>query len=177
MAVSLNKIPFLDEDNILPLAAFLVCSGALTIILAALAFEHIGGYTPCPLCYRQRYVYYFAVPVAGLAMMWALYEKRDAAVLALTLCAAGFAVNSALGVHHAGVEWGWWPGPTSCAAANLNAPVGNLLEDLNTATEVSCENPSWRFLGLSFAGYNALISAGLALIAFAGSWLGWRRET
>jgi disulfide bond formation protein DsbB len=176
MAAILKQIPFLDEDNILPLAALLVCAGAIAVIASALAFQYIGGIQPCPLCYRQRWVYYFAIPLAAVAFVLALYEKRDVAVLALTITAAGFAVNAGFGVHHAGVEWGWWAGPASCAADELSKPQGSVLEMLKTAPDVRCDEASWRFLGLSFAGYNAIISAGLAVIAFAGSWFGRRRE-
>lgn len=169
--VQIPKLSFEpDRELILPLAAMLVCAGALGVILGALAFEHIGGYRPCPLCLKQRLAYYAGVPLAGAALVFALYQKRDAAVLALTLVAAGFAVNMVLGIHHAGVEWHWWQGPADCAGgADIGASVGNLLETLKTEKVVRCDEPEWRFLGISFAGYNALISAGLAIVAFAGT--------
>ncbi len=171
-----KQIPLIDEDNVLPITAFIVCGGALAIILAALAFEHIGGYKPCPLCLKQRWAYYFAVPFTALALPLSLYERRDAAVLALTLVAAVFAVNAVMGAHHAGIEWGFWAGPTDCTGADLTTPGDNLLGALRKTQVVRCDEPSWRFLGISFAGYNALISAGLALVAFAGSWFGWERK-
>lgn len=165
-----------DPHAMLPLAAAAVFALALGTLIAALAFEHIGGYEPCPLCLRQRWAFYIATPLALMALMLALYEKRDPATLALTLCAAAFAVNAVLGGHHAGVEWGWWPGPDDCAGGALTTPTGNLLSELRTTNVVRCDQPSWRFLGISFAGYNALISAALAAIAFAGSWIGRREE-
>ena len=171
-----KQLPDIDENAILPVTAILVCGGALTIILAALAFQHIGGYEPCPLCYRQRWAYYFAIPFSALAIPLSLYERKDPAVLALTMCAALFAVNAVFGAYHAGVEWGWWQGPTDCAGGDLSAPTGNMLQSLAETRVVRCDQPEWRFLGISFAGYNAVISAGLAIIAFAGSWFGRRRE-
>lgn len=171
-----KEIPAFIEENILPLTAMVVFGGALSIILAALAFEHIGGYKPCPLCLQQRWAYYFAIPLAALAIPTSLYERRDPAVLALVLIAAAFAVNAVLGAHHAGVEWGFWQGPTGCTGSDLTAPGSDLLGQLSKTQVVRCDEPSWRFLGISFAGYNALISAGLAVIAFAGGWLGWERK-
>lgn len=165
-----------DADAVLPLAAAAAFALALATLVAALAFEHIGGYEPCPLCLRQRWAYYIATPFAGMALVLSLYERRDAAILALTLCGAAFAVNAVLGGHHAGVEWGWWEGPADCAGGALAAPSGDLLNSLRETEVVRCDQPNWRFLGISFAGYNALISAALAAIAFAGSWLGWREE-
>lgn len=171
-----TKIPANNLDSILPLAAAAVFLIALGTLVGALAFEHIGGYEPCPLCLRQRWAYYIATPFAGAALLLSLYERRDPAILALTICAAAFAVNAVLGGHHAGVEWGWWPGPADCTGGALNAPSGDLLNSLRETNVVRCDQPSWRFLGISFAGYNALISAAIAVIAFAGSWLGWREE-
>lgn len=164
------ELPFIPErESILPLAATLVFAGALAAIVTALAFEYIGGYKPCPLCLKQRWAYYMGIPIAAMAILFALYQKRDPAVLALTLCGAGFAVNAALGVYHAGVEWHWWQGPTDCAGGDIGAAVGNLLETLKTERIVRCDEAPWRFLGISFAGYSAVISAGLAIAAFAGT--------
>lgn len=165
-----------ERDSILPLAALLVFAGALAAIMTALAFEYIGGYKPCPLCLKQRWAYYAGIPLAGTAVLFALYQKRDPAVLALTLCAAGFATNAALGIYHSGVEWHWWQGPTDCAGGDVDAAVGNLLETLKTERVVRCDDAAWRFLGISFAGYNAVISAGLAIVAFAGTLFEGRQE-
>lgn len=171
-----KNVPWPAPATILPLAAMLVCAGALGAILVALAFQYIGGYEPCPLCYKQRWAYYFAIPLAGAAAMAALYENRDVPMLALTLCAAGFAVNAVFGGFHAGVEWHLWPGPADCTGGDLTAPAGDLFAKLGETRVVRCDEASWRFLGISFAGYNALISAGLAIVAFAGTWFGRARE-
>lgn len=159
----------IDREQILPLAALLVCAGAAAALAAALAFEHIGGYAPCPLCVKQRWAYYAAVPLAAGGGLLALYERRDPAVLALAICAAAFAVNAVFGVYHAGIEWGWWAGPADCAGGDLAAPGGNLMEELNATPITPCDEAPWRFLGLSFAGYSALLSAGLAIVAFTGA--------
>ncbi len=174
MALFASPIARLDRGTVIPLAAALIFVVALASIASALAFEHIGGYAPCPLCLKQRWAYYAGIPLAGFALLLALYERRDPAVLALTLCGAGFLVNSGLGVYHAGVEWGFWPGPADCAGGDFTAPVGDLLQSLRETRIVRCDEAPWQFLGLSFAGYSALISLGLAVVAFAAIWLGWR---
>ncbi|RMF07202.1 MAG: disulfide bond formation protein B [Alphaproteobacteria bacterium] len=165
-----------DPDSLLALSAILVFLGALGTILLALAFEHIGGLKPCPLCYQQRWAYYAAIPLAGLAALCALYEYRDVAVLALSLVAAAFLINAAFGVYHAGVEWHWWPGPADCAGGELARP-GNLLQSLSQTRVIRCDEAAWRFLGISFAGYNAIISFGLGMIALAASWYATREST
>jgi len=153
---------------------------ALAAILAALAFQYIGGYEPCALCYRQRWGYYAGVPLALLAAVFA--SARPALAVGLLAAAAlGFVVNAGLGVHHVGVEWGWWAGPAGCAggAADLTTDASNMLEALRTTRVIPCDEPEFRFLGLSFAGYNALISGGLALLAGLGlrAWSAGRLAT
>jgi disulfide bond formation protein DsbB len=140
---------------------------ALGIILLALAYEHIGGYVPCELCYRQRWAYYAAIP---LALLGAVFAGPQPLRAVLAACGLIFLVNAGLGVHHAGVEWGWWPGPEGCSGGvQLSSDAARLLESLRNAEIVRCDEPAFRFLGLSFAGYNALISAGLAAVAGAGA--------
>ena len=67
--------------------------------------------------------------------------------------------NAGLGTYHAGVEWGFWQGPTDCTGpvGNLGS-AGDLLERLDTVKVIRCDEVQWRFLGLSLAGYNVLIS-------------------
>ncbi len=134
-------------------------------ILAALSFEMIGGYEPCELCLLERVPYYIGLPVLALTIgVWK--QIAPPARLGLTLIVAAIFVWSAyLGAYHAGVEWKIWPGPSACtggAALDFSA-----LGALDKARVVPCDTPEFRFLGLSFAGYNALISA---LVVFFLLW-------
>ncbi len=148
---------------------------SISIILAALGFEHIGGYKPCPLCLMERKAWYIAIPAALLAL---LLLKRDYATIAkfvLVLFVLMFVTNAGLAGYHAGVEWKWWAGPTSCTGDQL-APLGGgrggLLEALTKTKVVRCDVAEFRLFGLSFSGYNFLMSlfaAGLALFGLTGS--------
>lgn len=150
---------------------------AAAIILAALGFEHIGGYRPCPLCLQQRYAYYAGIPLlfGALALMSA--EQRRFAGGLFALVAAGFLVNAGLGVYHAGVEWKLWPGPETCQLAlePLTSGPGGLLKQLETVRVIRCDEAPWQFLGLSFAGWNAVLSLLLAIGAFAAARFSWQR--
>ena len=92
------------------------------------------------------------------------------------LLMVGFAViivamacNVALGAYHAGVEWHWWAGPTDCTGPLTDLRSGgSLLNQLQSIHVVRCDEAAWRFLGISLAGYNALISLLLAAIAGFG---------
>lgn len=145
---------------------------AFVTILTAHAFEELGGYAACPLCLQQRYAYYFAVPAAVVAFFAARGEQFGFARLVLVLIAVGFIINAGLGVYHAGIEWKWWPGPDTCAgdaAGALEWGEGGLAEQIENARVIRCDEAPWRFQGLSFAGWNAVVSAGLALMAAFGA--------
>ena len=137
---------------------------AIAVILAALGFEHVGGYKPCELCLMQRWAYYFSIPVlfAGLALVSAEMPKLAAAVFFVV--ALAFLANAGVAVYQAGAEWKFWPGPAACSGQQgLATNAGSLLEQLKSTSVVRCAEPQIRIFFLSFAGWNALIS--LALFA------------
>lgn len=135
-------------------------SGALFLIstivlLTALAFEHIGGLKPCALCLQQRYAYYLVIPLSLLCYVLAEDEgKKTVFKILMTFCGMAMLANTGLGVYHAGVEWAWWPGPDTCAAV----AGGTLKPDFSGPPPVPCTEAAWRFLGISMAGYNAVMS-------------------
>ena len=150
-------------------ATAIAAVGAATI-LGAWFFQYALGYKPCPLCLEQRYAYYFAIPLAVMVVMGdQVGAQRKVLIAALAVIAAGMLWNAYLGVYHSGVEWKWWPGPTDCSGALENlGTAGNLASTLETMKVIRCDEAAWRFLGLSLAGYNALISLTLAAVAIWG---------
>jgi disulfide bond formation protein DsbB len=149
--------------------------GAATI-LGAWFFQYGLGLKPCPLCLEQRYAYYFAIP---LAVMVALGDqagaKRKVLIAALVAIALGMLWNAGLGVYHSGVEWKLWAGPQECSGALDDlGTAGGLIDKLKSISVVRCDAAAWRFLGLSLAGYNVLISLALAAIAAWGAAMEWR---
>lgn len=138
---------------------------AAAVIVAALGFEHIGGYTPCPLCLQQRYAYYAGVPALFLALVLIAAERPKLAALVFLLVAAAFLANAGLGAYHAGVEWKLWPGPETCAATGvqpLGSGSGGVLGSLSKTRVIRCDEAPWHFLGLSLAGWNVVASLLLA---------------
>ena len=75
------------------------------------------------------------------------------------------ALSGAIGLFHAGVEYGWWPGVTSCAVI-AGGGSGNALEDIMNTPLVRCDEPAWTLAGISLAGYNFLVSSAAALAIF-----------
>jgi len=151
---------------------------ATAIILIALSFEYFGGYRPCPLCLQQRYAYYAGIPLLfGALVLVSMGQKKIAGALFL-LVALGFLANAGLGAYHAGVEWKFWPGPDTCSTALEplgGAGPGGLLKQLETIRVIRCDEAAWRFLGLSFAGWNAVLSLLISLSLFTGARLAWQR--
>lgn len=155
----------------LALIAFGVALVATATLGAAWAFQIWGGYIPCPLCLEQRIPYYVGVPLVVLAGVAATSPgRRMLARAGLGAVGAVFLWGGYLALYHAGAEWGWWAGPAGCAI-DLGAvtDASGLLARLRDFTPVRCDEAPWRFLGLSFAGWNFAISAGLAVSCFAGA--------
>lgn len=158
------------------LALCLIVSAAL--IVGAHLFERIGGLPPCPLCLDQRETHWTAMAVAVLglaAMRFTSIAHIGAAALGALALVYGF--SAALAAFHAGVEWRFWPGPATCGGVSeggVNA--ADLLGALDKAPgPVSCADASWRLLGVSMAGYNALLSAALFALTGAGAVVSARR--
>jgi disulfide bond formation protein DsbB len=137
-------------------ATLLVALGAIG---AALGFEHIGGYRPCPLCLMERWAYYASIPTLFVALVLVRAGWLRTAGLLFALVSLAFLANAGLGAYHAGAEWGFWPGPDTCATAPpANLGSGNLLDSLRQSDVVRCDKAPWTFLGLSFAGWNVVVS-------------------
>ena len=143
--------------------------GAATIV-GAWFFQYGLGLKPCPLCLEQRYAYYLALPLGALASFAAQrHAPRQLLMTAFMILMLAALANTWLGGYHAGVEWKFWPGPTDCSGPLVDfGKAGNLLEQLDKVKVIRCDEVQWRFLGLSLAGYNVLISLVMAIIALWG---------
>jgi disulfide bond formation protein DsbB len=149
--------------------AIAVLLAASATIGGALVSEHVFGLVPCKLCLLQRQPFYWGIP---LAILVALAPARGPWLrLGLAALALVFLVSAGLGAYHAGVEWGWFLGPSDCGGGSGAAPgaVGDFLNQLGSVRVVSCTEAAWRFLGLSLAGWNALVSLGIAALAAFGA--------
>ena len=122
-----------DTRNSKLVSAILVLAGMIAVIASVQGFEHIGGYIPCKLCLAQRQPYYYAMPVALIAVLSA-WRGWSPALTRILLAVAGLLLlwTLGLGVYHSGVEWGWWQGPGDCGAVSggISGDVNDLLGDL-----------------------------------------------
>ena len=161
-----------------PVAAAAVAISAVGVATVAgfLFFQYVLGYPPCPLCLEQRIAYYVAIPLAVMILLGlTVGASRKVLLLALLAIAAAMVWNAGLGVYHSGIEWHLWAGPQDCSGPVVNfGPAGSLLDRIQNARVVRCDEAAWRFLGLSLAGYNVLISLALAATALWGAAAAWK---
>ncbi|QDO97933.1 disulfide bond formation protein B [Ferrovibrio terrae] len=147
----------LYKPNRSGLLVALAAAGTLALVLIA---QYGFGLPPCEMCHWQRWPYIAAL-IFGLG---ALVLPRWRVQL-LGLAALSFAITGGIGVFHAGVEWKWWQGLTSCGGTSTATSLEDLRAQIMAAPVVRCDEAAIRVLGLSMAGWNALWAAVLAIFA------------
>jgi disulfide bond formation protein DsbB len=151
-------------------AAGLILLIAAATIAGAWIFQAFG-IAPCELCLSERIPYYVGVPVAAMTLIFALRESKALMLVGFILLFLIFAFSAGFGVYHAGVEWHFWEGPTACTGSTMTKATSmqDFLHQLQTVKVVRCDAVAIRILGLSLAGWNAVISVVLAVIAIWGA--------
>ncbi|HLI13808.1 MAG TPA: disulfide bond formation protein B [Alphaproteobacteria bacterium] len=151
----------------------IVLAASIAVLGGAFLFQYIGGLAPCVLCIYQRYPYGITIALSVLALIVAEPRMRAGA---LALCGIAFLVGAGIGVFHVGVEQHWWEGTAACTG---NVSAGTSLEamkaQLLAAPIVRCDRVAWSLFGISMAGYNVLISLGLAGFSLAAARRVFRR--
>ncbi|MEO6092674.1 MAG: disulfide bond formation protein B [Novosphingobium sp.] len=115
------------------------------------------GLYPCEMCWWQRYPHFGALALAGMAFVLPAGRRALIALAALAILVSGV-----IGAYHAGVEFGWWRGLTTCAAS-VSAGEGDPLDAIMNAPLVRCDVAQWRLIGISLAGWNFVFSTAAAL--------------
>jgi disulfide bond formation protein DsbB len=150
-------------------AAGLILLIAAATIAGAWIFQAFG-IAPCELCLSERIPYYVGIPVAAVTLIFALRVSKALMLVGFILLFLIFAFSAGFGIYHAGVEWHFWEGPTACTGSTMTKATSmqDFLHQLQTVKVVRCDAVAIRILGLSLAGWNAVISAVLAVIAIWG---------
>lgn len=149
-------------------AALFVVAACAAVLGGALLFQYVGGYHPCALCYAQRWPFYLAIALSVLVLSLVNDPGAHRATAGLlVVIALVFAGGAVLAFYHVGVEQQWWPGTNACGGAGIRS-TGVSLEDLRKRLLdqpiVRCDRPAWTLFGISLAGFNVAISAGLAVV-------------
>jgi len=147
--------------NRIETARWIALLAPVLLLGGALASQRWGGLFPCEMCYWQRWPHMAAIALALLAI---LARKTALGSLLLFLAALAIFVSGAIGIFHAGVEYGWWEGLTTCSTALGSAGDGDdMLARIMAAPIIRCDVPQWTLGGISLAGFNAIFSIGAAL--------------
>jgi disulfide bond formation protein DsbB len=160
----------LNDINRFNVTAMLAFTG-VAMLAGAMAFQHLGGLTPCALCIDQRRAWAAVILLATLSA-WAEGKSRIAvALLLLTIAALAALAGAGLAGFHVGVEQGWWAGTAACGGniGGSGASTADLREQLLATPVVRCDDIAWSVLGISMAGWNGLVSlvagmSGLAVV-------------
>jgi disulfide bond formation protein DsbB len=148
------RIPVLPR-----ILAALVPAGAMAIALVA---QYGFALAPCEMCWWQRYAHIAAL----IAAILGLVVPGDRAQTTLFwLAVLAIALSGLIGGYHAGVEYHWWQGVTTCSSTRLAG--GNALDAILSAPVIRCDVPAWTLFGISMAGYNFLGSLGAAALIAA----------
>mgnify|MGYP002655346341 CR=1 FL=1 len=140
-------------------AALLAGGGAAALLAGAYGFQYLGDLVPCEMCWWQRWALFATLTLAALAL---LVRGRALTVAAL----AALFTNAGIALFHAGVEQKWWEGLTRCTAGPVTGSTADVMADILAQPLVRCDAIPWSLLGVSMAGWNAIISAligGMAL--------------
>lgn len=123
----------------------------VALLGGALLSQYVGGLSPCEMCWWQRYPHGAAIILAAFAFSAPAPSSR--ARIFTALAALAIAVSGAIGVYHAGVEYHWWEGLTSCSSTGASS-----LSEIMAMPLVRCDQPQWTLAGISLAGFNAVLS-------------------
>ncbi len=157
----MNRIP----THFIP---WLVLAASVATLGGAYFFQYALGYAPCHLCLQERLPYIFAI---GAALVAGILSREAnlgfAPIIFLGLCTLAFAIGAGLSGFHAGVEYQWWPGPSSCTGGGLVAhSLDALTAELQSGQHIpQCDQAAWTLFGVSLAGYNMVISLALTVLS------------
>ncbi|MCF6274898.1 MAG: disulfide bond formation protein B [Robiginitomaculum sp.] len=148
-----------------PILALLLSFG---LWMGALGFQYIGNMHPCQMCYWQRHAHKAVIVISALALInrYGLKTNKWDRIF-LGLIGLAFLTSFGLAFWHTGVEYTWWEGPKSCMGGAVTIDPADILQALETPVKMpSCGEVPWSMLGLSMAGYNAILSLGAAIMSF-----------
>jgi disulfide bond formation protein DsbB len=165
---------------------WIILAASVFSLVFAYTMQYGFGFRPCELCLMQRPPYFAAIVLSTLSLLSSrasrvrgttrdLLPQKQMKVpdnafgvsgmtrfLCLALCAVAFAIGGAIGTYQVGVEYHWWAGPSGCSGSLAGLTATEILEQIEGAATVRCDDVQFRFLGMSMAAMNALWSFALA---------------
>ena len=124
--------------------------------------QYVLGHKPCNLCIIERIPYIAAIILISLIFIINKYKKVISSIILVF-----FVFGAVVSFYHFGIEQGFFSESLICELSN-NSPLNKeeLLDQLKKAEIVSCKEVTFRFLGLSLATINTIISVIISGIIF-----------
>ena len=169
---------FFADSSAVERAVIIAAAASAALLAGAHAFEHVGGLAPCELCLDQREAHWTALAFSLIGALFAFVIRSRRAAAAAAACAAlVYLASSGLALYHVGVEYKYWSGPATCSGGGPVAIEGSLLDALNEKpARPACSDVAWRLFGVSMAGYNLLVSAGLFALCLHAAAVSFREQ-
>lgn len=143
-------------------AGAMVATVSAALLGGAFVFQYVFGMAPCELCIMQRWPHGVAI-LLGLGVVALSLRRPKQAALLLAFAGLVYAVSAALGLYHTGVEQHWWASALEACKTGIDMSGADLLAQIEASKAVRCDVVPWSLFGISMAGYNAIISAAMAV--------------
>jgi len=141
---------------------------SVAALAAALTSQYAFGLRPCELCIFQRIPYAVVILLSMLGLVATKQMGAKYGAFNIFLCGVALLINSGIAFYHVGVEEGWWT--SGCSLPNLSAQsVDDMMNAIKSAPAVSCSAKPWSLFGITMAGYNLVLCAGLGLYSIFAS--------
>ena len=129
---------------------------AFSILSLSIAYfiQYVLGHKPCNLCIIERIPYIAAIILISLIFILNRYQKIISSLILIF-----FIFGAVVSFYHFGIEQGFFSESLVCDLGN-SQPLNkeDLLNHLKKTEIVSCKDVTFRFLGLSLATINTVIS-------------------
>ena len=125
------------------------------MLLSAFYLEYFHGALPCDLCITQRWFHAMIISYCLLSI-FILDKFLNAKTFLLIGLAFTWLASSIAGLYHFGIEMNYWKGPDDCSS-NIDFSKDTLTFLLNKSP-IKCDEVMFKIIGLSLAGWNALLS-------------------
>lgn len=141
-----------------PSLPLIVFAASVAVLAGAWFFQLVIGLYPCELCLAERWPWYAAVVISGAFLGLRRPEvERYAPALFVLLFLGTFVLAG----YHVGVEQKWIAGPDACTVAGGTKKaqtIEELTAQIMAGPTVRCDDIQWSFLGLSLAGWDAVLA-------------------
>lgn len=125
------------------------------MLLSAFYLEYFQGALPCDLCITQRW-FHGLIITYSLISIFILEKFINVKIFILIVLSFTWLASAIAGLYHFGIEMNFWSGPDDCSS-NIDFSKDTLTYLLNKSP-IKCDEIMFKILGLSLAGWNALLS-------------------